>query len=583
MGNLPWHFGKPKRIAEQELGIDRKLYNKCHKDRWQSRKICPYFVPCEPVESRIGNNRCGKGYTGKKCNKCDQGYLRVDGYCMSCPENPFLMLAMFIAGGVMAAIIFLVIRKLKINVGVISIGIDYFQVLGMFSSKKIPWPKAMVIVFDYLSAFSINLDLAAPECAGGGVPVYVKWFMTEFIPVGLCLILAFYASLRIMSILIVAKKSKENEAETKSDSRTTEGNMEVKAQQKTNVMIVKQIGMASSMFLSIFYLMYLNLTKKAMDVFNCSPGDPPDDPKNPTLFMDMAPDQICFTPGTWDTGLHTKLVPWAYACVLAYGLAFPVFVWFKFGNYKEIIFEDQVLFAQDRGRSPDTNPHFAFRKRYSKLYKNYKPEKWYWVIVILVKKLGLCITALMFKRNPTFQLSVAVMILFWATSMQLSHRPFMSMFERSQIVDEASKRDFKRGEKLVRKMNAFGGDPADIMKLQNQLKMEETAQKQISYALKLSSKYFVNYNTVEAYFLVASIFVCLSGVMFGSGYFTPSHRKRQEALLCSLVITVVASSFIYYCYVIGMEITGQKKYNLAINKAKWQSFKKKAAFHKDLF
>merc|ERR1712196_293704 len=190
-------------------------------------------------------------------------------------------------------------------------------------------------------------------------------------------------------------------------------------------------------------------------------------------------------------------VPWAYACVLAYGLAFPVFVWFKFGNYKEIIFEDQVLFAQDRGRSPDTNPHFAFRKRYSKLYKNYKPEKWYWVIVILVKKLGLCITALMFKRNPTFQLSVAVMIL----------------FERSQIVDEASKRDFKRGEKLVRKMNAFGGDPADIMKLQNQLKMEETAQKQISCALKLSSKYFVNYNTVEAYFLVASIFVCLSGVM----------------------------------------------------------------------
>jgi len=337
------------------------------------------------------------------------------------------------------------------------------------------------------------------------------------------------------------------------------------------------------MFLSIFYLMYLNLTKKAMDVFNCSPGDPPDDPASPTLFMDMAPDQICYTAGSWETGLHTKLIPWGYACVIAYGLAFPVFIWFKFGNYKEIIFEDQVLFAQDRGRSPDTNPHFAFRKRYSKLYKNYKPEKWYWVIVILVKKLGLCFTALMFKRNPMFQLSVAVMILFWATTMQLNHRPFMSMIERSQIVDEASKRDFQRGEKLVRKMNAFGGDAADIEKLQNQLKMEETAQKQISYALKLSAKYFVNYNDVESVFLVASIFVCLSGVMFGSGYFTPSHRKSQESAMCSAVVCVVAFSFIYYCYVIGMEITGQKKYNLAINKAKWQSFKKKAAFHKDLF
>ena len=32
-----------------------------------------------------------------------------------------------------------------------------------------------------------------------------------------------------------------------------------------------------------------------------------------------------------------------------------------------------------------------------------------------------------------------------------------------------------------------------------------------------------------------------------------------------------------------MEITGQKKYNLAINKSKWQSFQKKAAFHKEIF
>merc|ERR1711998_76682 len=31
------------------------------------------------------------------------------------------------------------------------------------------------------------------------------------------------------------------------------------------------------------------------------------------------------------------------------------------------------------------------------------------------------------------------------------------------------------------------------------------------------------------------------------------------------------------------KLQDKKKYNLAINKAKWQSFKKKAAFHKDLF
>merc|ERR1711881_303829 len=61
------------------------------------------------------------------------------------------------------------------------------------------------------------------------------------------------------------------------------------------------------------------------------------------------------------------------------------------------------------------------------------------------------------------------------------------------------------------------------------------------------------------------------------------HRKSQESLMCSFVVFVVSVSFMYYFYVIGMEITGQKKYNLAINKAKWQAFQKKAAFHKEIF
>merc|ERR1711916_259759 len=239
--------------------------------------------------------------------------------------------------------------------------------------------------------------------------------------------------------------------------------------------------------------------------------------------------------------------------------------------------------GQDRGRSAETNPYYAFRKKFSKLYKNYKPDKWYWVIIILIKKLGLCFTGLMFKRNPTFQLSVAVMILFWAATMQLKHRPFMSMIERSAIVSEASLREYERGNKLIRKMSAFGGDPDEIEKAKKQLAMEEQAQLQVARALKIASKYFVNYNDVESIFLVCSIFVCLCGVMFASGYFVPAYRQASSDVMATFVVMCILVSFIYYCYVIGMEITGQKKYNLAINKSKWQAFQKKAAFHKDIF
>jgi hypothetical protein len=39
----------------------------------------------------------------------------------------------------------------------------------------------------------------------------------------------------------------------------------------------------------------------------------------------------------------------------------------------------------------------------------------------------------------------------------------------------------------------------------------------------------------------------------------------------------------YYFYVIGLEVTGVRKYRRHKNKAKWTAFKKKAHFNKDLF
>merc|ERR1719498_778289 len=228
-------------------------------------------------------------------------------------------------------------------------------------------------------------------------------------------------------------------------------------------MLERKIGVCMTFFLSVFYLLYVNLTKKAMDIFNCSAQDPPDDPNNPTLYMDIAPDQECWRPGTWETGMHVKLIPWAIACLICYSLSFPIFIFFKFQKNKLVIFEDQLLNAQDRGEKPESNPNFKFRKRYASMYKNYKPTKWYWVLCLLSKKLAICFTSLMFRRNPAFQLAVALLVLFTCFTLQILHRPFMSMRERADVVIFASKRDYERGTKMLRKMAAFG-DSKEIEK-----------------------------------------------------------------------------------------------------------------------
>merc|ERR1711865_1151533 len=174
------------------------------------------------------------------------------------------------------------------------------------------------------------------------------------------------------------------------------------------------------------------------------------------------------------------------ACCICYSLAFPLFLYFKFEKNKTVIFEDQLLAAQDRGDRPETNPNFKFRKRYSSMYKNYKPSHWYWVLVLLAKKLAVCFTGLLFRRNPMFQLSVALLVLF--TSFTL------------QVFNIASERDFERGHKMLRKMAAFG-DSDEIERAKKRLAMEEQAQLTVARSITKSATYFVNYNKIEAIFL----------------------------------------------------------------------------------
>ena len=223
-----------------------------------------------------------------------------------------------------------------------------------------------------------------------------------------------------------------------------------------------------------------------------------------------------------------------------YSLAFPLFLYFKFYKNRQVIFEDQLLNAQDRGEVAKTNPNFNFRKRYSAMYKNYKPDYWYWALVLMAKKLAICFCGLMFRRNPMFQLSVALLILFSCFVLQVLNRPFMSMEEKAGVVKIASKRDFARGNKMLRKMAAFGNSD-DIEMAKKRLAMEEQAQLTVAKSITKSAKFFVNYNQVEAIFLGCSIYVCLAGIMFSSGYFDNIYYKAQGHLTMSFPVSLLTT------------------------------------------
>lgn len=58
------------------------------------------------------------------------------------------------------------------------------------------------------------------------------------------------------------------------------------------------------------------------------------------------------------------------------------------------------------------NPHYEFRKMFHRIYDRFKPDYVWWALVILARKFMLAFATLMFRKNPSFQMSVMLTIMF---------------------------------------------------------------------------------------------------------------------------------------------------------------------------
>lgn len=61
---------------------------------------------------------------------------------------------------------------------------------------------------------------------------------------------------------------------------------------------------------------------------------------------------------------------------------------------------DQKLQEKGEGNTPETNPFYAVRERYHKLYDAFKPEYFWWRMLLLGRKLAIASTSIMFISNP---------------------------------------------------------------------------------------------------------------------------------------------------------------------------------------
>ena len=463
-----------------------------------------------------------------RCSQCSKGFFKLDGICAKCPENPYILLAAIICGFIAVGVTFYVLHTKDVNVAILSIGVDYFQIVALFSRARIKWPKMLKEIFRMFSFFNFNIDLAAPEC----IAVFeydAKWLIVESVP------LAIFA---IMLIAVLAKflwklvkkyilRMKVNSKQLCRHSKAL-------------------IGLS---FIMMYYL-YLSLTKYTLDIFNCNPMAPPEFENGVMVTYLDATFEQCYVPG----GMHQRLVALAYISLFVYTLGFPIATAVCLFIYRTEAFADQLLRAQDIGKSRKENKQWDVRKMFGKLYYMFKPHKFYWVIVIIMRKAMIAFTSLMFKKNPAFQLAMALLIMFVAYAVQVLNRPYMSMVERADVIRLAA----ERGE--LQQINPAVMRAIEIKKSRNKLiRLNSTTHLEDRKVLrkaqaKASIVYFFNYNTVESTLLGCGVLINLCGVMFSSDRFNESYYEGQRDFITYCAIFIIIFSLVYYFCVCVSEI-----------------------------
>ena len=238
-------------------------------------------------------------------------------------------------------------------------------------------------MFHLFSVFNLNLEITAPECSIPDLSYKLKWFFIQALPLGAAMLfLLLHLTLLFKKRCLLGRKRRLN----------------------------SHLSAMVGMFFTMLYVLYLYLTRTVLDVFDCSPTDPPDGKE----YLD-----VVFEP-CWEAGsLQVFLLPFACIALLVYVVGYPAWVLQKLYKNRHLVMEDQLLRAKGIGRDRLTNPRaYDFRKRYHKLYYHFRPDRWFWIEVILARKFFIAFTALMFNKNPAFQLSVALLVMFASCACQ---------------------------------------------------------------------------------------------------------------------------------------------------------------------
>jgi len=172
------------------------------------RDVC--IVPCDPPGSCLGNNFCAFGYASKppmwKCSNCDTGFYKRNNECVKCPDSPWALVIGFTLLVAFAGCVGYFLNQKGVNIAVVSIGLDFFQVLAIFATAGVKWPAVIKQLFEILSAFNLNIEIVAPECIVPDLSYKAKFYFIMLLPLSVgCLLGTIFVAIWLHKVLIMGQ------------------------------------------------------------------------------------------------------------------------------------------------------------------------------------------------------------------------------------------------------------------------------------------------------------------------------------------------------------------------------------------
>ncbi|KAA0148493.1 hypothetical protein FNF28_07451 [Cafeteria roenbergensis] len=173
--------------------------------------------------------------------------------------------------------------------------------------------------------------------------------------------------------------------------------------------------------LTLLYFAYLTATRNALQPMDCTVVEAADGSGSQKV-MKLEPSVVC---DVSSDKTYAQVLPWAVITLLLYGLGIPLLFAVMLFTSRKAIVADQKLLAVGEGHVRATNPNFSTRKRLGRLYADYKPEVYWWRLVLTARKALVATVSILFTGTPVFAASATALILFVSFLMHSRYQPFL--------------------------------------------------------------------------------------------------------------------------------------------------------------